>query len=39
VWTSTVAEAVDAVEAGIDASRRGAAHARPLAEEVLEAEA
>ncbi|MBI4939418.1 MAG: TIGR00730 family Rossman fold protein, partial [Actinobacteria bacterium] len=39
VWTSTVAEAVDAVEAGVAAARRGAAHARPLAEEVLEAEA
>ncbi|WP_088316848.1 TIGR00730 family Rossman fold protein [Kineosporia sp. R_H_3] len=39
VWTSTVGEAVDAVEAGIEAARGGGAHARPLAEEVLEAEA
>ena len=36
VWTSTVAEALDAVEAGLAAGR--SAHARPLAEEVLEAE-
>ncbi len=38
VWTSAVTEAVDAVEAGIAAARRGAVHARPVAEEVLEAE-
>lgn len=36
VWTSTVAEALDAVEAGLAAG--GSVHARPLAEEVLEAE-
>jgi uncharacterized protein (TIGR00730 family) len=38
VWTTTVDEALDAVEAGIAAARSGRAHRRPLPEEVLEAE-
>ncbi|MFN0281480.1 MAG: TIGR00730 family Rossman fold protein [Kineosporiaceae bacterium] len=38
VWTTTVEDALDAVEAGIAAARSGRAHSRPRPEEVLEAE-